>query len=79
MIFIIVPLSACLTKEALVMTQRHLCFNRTDGFNTNGNRGIACGLNNIQKIRDGEPLGGHLSAEAEFAGLGDGEDEDFLS
>ena len=27
-------------------------------FNSNGNRGIACGLNNLQKIRDGEPLGG---------------------
>lgn len=26
-------------------------------FNSNGNRGIACGLNNLQKIRDGEPLG----------------------
>jgi len=27
-------------------------------YNTNGNKGIACGLNAIQKIRDGEPLGG---------------------
>ena len=27
-------------------------------FNSNGNKGIACGLNNLQKIRDGEPLGG---------------------
>lgn len=25
-------------------------------FNSNGNKGIACGLNNLQKIRDGEPL-----------------------
>ena len=40
-------------------------------FNSNGNRGIACGLNNIQKVRDGEPLGGRISAEAEFAGLED--------
>ncbi len=59
------------------------CYGRVSlsfyAFNTNGNRGIACGLNNIQKLRDGEPLGGHLSAEQEFAGLeGDG-DEDFLS
>ncbi len=23
-------------------------------FNSNGNKGIACGLNNLQKIRDGE-------------------------
>ena len=27
-------------------------------FNSSGNKGIACGLNNLQKIRDGEPLGG---------------------
>ena len=30
-------------------------------FNSNGNKGIACGLNNLQKIRDGEPLGGKAS------------------
>ena len=47
-------------------------------FNSNGNRGIACGLNNIQKIRDGEPLGGRMSAEAEFGSLED-EEEDFLA
>ena len=45
-------------------------------FNSNGNRGIACGLNNLQKIRDGEPLGGKASAESDFATDGD---EDFLS
>ncbi|MBR0512334.1 MAG: DUF2815 family protein [Ruminococcus sp.] len=44
-------------------------------FNSNGNKGIACGLNNLQKIRDGEPLGGRLSAEDDFD---DGEDDDFL-
>lgn len=37
-------------------------------FNTNGNRGIACGLGNIQKLRDGEPLGGgRTTAEDDFA------------
>jgi hypothetical protein len=36
-------------------------------FNSNGNRGIACGLNNLQKIRDGEPLGGKSRAEDDFA------------
>ena len=35
-------------------------------FNNSGNRGIACGLNNLQKIHDGEPLGGKASAEADF-------------
>ena len=44
-------------------------------FNSNGNRGIACGLNNLQKIADGEPLGGKTRAEDDFAD----EDEDFLS
>ena len=44
--------------------------------NSNGNRGIACGLNNLQKIRDGEPLGSRASAESDFA---DEDDEDFLS
>jgi len=46
-------------------------------FNSNGNRGIACGLNNLQKLRDGEPLGGRASAESDFAD--DDDDEDFLS
>lgn len=45
-------------------------------FNSNGNKGIACGLNNLQKIRDGEPLGGKSRAEDDFA---DGDEEDFLS
>lgn len=45
-------------------------------FNVNGNRGIACGLNNLQKIRDGEPLGGKSSAESDFATE---VDDDFLS
>ena len=41
-------------------------------FNSNGNKGIACGLNNLQKIRDGEPLGGKSRAEDDF----DTDDED---
>lgn len=45
-------------------------------FNTNGNKGVACGLSNIQKTRDGEPLGGRTSAEAEFDAWEP--DEDFL-
>ncbi len=43
-------------------------------FNSNGNRGIACGLNNLQKIADGEPLGGRSRAEDDFAA-----DDDFLA
>ena len=45
-------------------------------FNSSGNKGIACGLNNLQKIRDGEPLGGKVSAESDFAS---DEDDDFLN
>ena len=45
-------------------------------FNSNGNKGIACGLNNLQKIKDGEPLGGKSRAEDDFA---TDADEDFLS
>lgn len=43
-------------------------------FNSNGNKGIACGLNNLQLIKAGEPLGSKASAESDFA-----EDDDFLN
>ena len=45
-------------------------------FNSNGNKGIACGLNNLQKVRDGEPLGGKVSAESDFA---TDDDNEFLN
>ena len=45
-------------------------------FNSNGNKGIACGLNNLQKIADGEPLGGKSRAEDDFA---TDDDDDFLA
>ena len=45
-------------------------------FNSGGNKGIACGLGNIQKIRDGEPLGGRDSANDDFTTV---EDDDFLA
>ena len=45
-------------------------------FNSNGNKGVACGLGNIQKVRDGEPLGGRTNAADDFASL---EDDDFLA
>ena len=44
-------------------------------FNSNGNKGIACSLNNLQKLADGEPLGSKASAESDF---GTSDDEDFL-
>ena len=48
-------------------------------FNSNGNKGIACGLNHLQKIRDGEPLGGRLSAADDFADIDDDDTDDFLN
>ena len=45
-------------------------------FNSNGNKGVACGLGNIQKVRDGEPLGGHSGAADDFESLAD---DDFLA
>ena len=35
-------------------------------FNVSGNKGIACGLNNLQFLEDGEPLSGGSSAEEDF-------------
>jgi len=45
-------------------------------FNSNGNKGVACGLGNIQKMRDGEPLGSRSDAADDFAGEED--EDDFL-
>jgi len=36
------------------------------GFNVSGNKGIACSLGNVQKLEDGERLGGISSAEEDF-------------
>ena len=43
-------------------------------FNTNGNKGVGVGLNNIQKLKDDERLGAaRASAETDF---GDGYEDD---
>lgn len=56
------------------------CFARVSitfyAFNSNGNKGIACGLGNIQKVAEGEPLSSRSTAEDDFTSL---EDDDFLS
>lgn len=36
-------------------------------YNAAGSKGIACGLNNLQKLTDGDKLGGGSSAAADFA------------
>ena len=51
------------------------CYGRVSinfyGYNVSGNKGIAAGLNNIQKLSDGEPLGNRSTPESDFG------DEDF--
>lgn len=48
-------------------------------FNTNGNRGIAAGLGNVQFWCDGEPLNGRTRAEDDFTDLEAEDEDDFLS
>lgn len=47
------------------------CYGRASinffAYNNNGNKGISAGLGNLQKLEDGEPLGGVTSAEQDFA------------
>lgn len=54
------------------------CYGRASvnfyAYNVSGNRGIACGLNNVQKLRDGDYLGGRSRAEDDF---NDGFSSDF--
>ena len=40
------------------------------GYNRGGKRGIGCGLGNVMKTREGEPLAGGATAAADFAGIG---------
>lgn len=88
----------CKTKPGLVYKNGQPIIDTTDlysgcygyasvnfyAFNSNGNRGIACGLNNLMKVADGDPLGGRSRAEDDFAGLIDsdfdnGDGDDFLN
>lgn len=61
------------TGKAIRLTEEEVysgCYARVSinfyGFNVSGNKGIACGLGNVQKIEDGERLGGGSSAEEDF-------------
>lgn len=40
------------------------------GYSNSGNKGVGCGLGNIMKTRDGEPLAGTASAASDFATVG---------
>ena len=48
-------------------------------FNQAGNKGVGCGLQNVQKLAEGEPLGGRSRAEDDFDTYDDGADDEFLS
>lgn len=54
------------------------CYGRVNvnfyAYDSNGNRGVAAGLNHVQKIEDGEPLGGGVSVATAFGEF----DEDLL-
>lgn len=43
------------------------------GYEVDGNAGVAFGLNNIQKVRDGERLDGRTAAEDDFDSYEDGD------
>ena len=49
-------------------------------FNNAGNKGVAAGLNNVLKTKDGEYLGGRASAQSDFGDeldqYGDATEED---
>ncbi len=40
------------------------------GYDANGRRAIGCGLGNVMKTREGDPLAGAVSAASDFAGVG---------
>jgi hypothetical protein len=47
-------------------------------YNTQGNKGVSFGLNHVQKIADGEFLGGRSKAEDDFDSLDSEEEESLL-
>lgn len=47
-------------------------------YDMNGNRGVGVGIDNVMKLADGESLAGKPSAESDFAGYTDEDDDDDL-
>lgn len=49
------------------------CYGRASivffAYNTNGNKGVGCGLNNLQKLEDGQPLSGRSTAAEDFGAM----------
>lgn len=59
------------------------CYGRASvnfyAFNVSGNKGVAVGLNNLQKLEDGERLsGGGSTPEEDFGSYSDDDDDDLM-
>lgn len=58
------------------------CYGRASvnfyAYNANGSKGVACGLNNLQKLEEGERLSGGSSAEEDFGSEPVEEDDDLM-
>jgi hypothetical protein len=58
------------------------CYGRVSlgafAYNTKGNKGVSFGLNHIQKLADGEMLGGRTRAEDDFDAVPDDDEDDTL-
>jgi len=71
----------CKTKPGVVDAERQQIINEEEffpgcygyasvtfyPFDANGNKGVSAGLNNVMKTKDGERLGGRISADQDFA------------
>lgn len=57
------------------------CFGRASinfyAYSVNGNRGIACGLGNLQKLEDGQSFSGRKRAEDEFSAFAEDVEDEF--
>ncbi|MER2142155.1 MAG: DUF2815 family protein [Eubacteriales bacterium] len=47
-------------------------------FNTSGNKGVSFGLNNVQKLADGEPFGAVVEKAEDVFGAVDGDDDGLI-
>lgn len=45
-------------------------------YDKSGNKGVACGLNNVMKTKDDAHLGGRMDAQTEFKDIDYGDDDD---
>ena len=66
-----------ITDTGEIYSDIYACFSvNFYAYNTNGNSGIACGLNNVQKLSDGTSLGDKSKAEDDFSDEFEYDDDD---